>query len=121
MSESTRDLGALQEQRALTHLMGQGMQLLQRNFSCKVGEIDLIMRDQLHVVFVEVRYRKAGALVDGLSTVGDSKRKRFIKAVKYYLLMNPQAANLPLRFDVVSVSDKGLDWHANAFDAGSGW
>jgi putative endonuclease len=116
-----RDIGTLHESRALTHLQSHQLTLLQQNFSCKLGEIDLIMQDGETLVFVEVRFRRAGALVDGLSTVGDSKRKRFIKAVKYFLLLNPSYAQRVLRFDVVSVSDKALDWHQNAFDAGNGW
>jgi len=118
---STRDLGALHEARALAHLEQHGLSLLHRNYTAKVGEIDLIMASGEQIVFVEVRFRSAGAFVDGLSTVGDTKRKRFIKTVKYFLLMNPKLAERVLRFDVVSVSEKALDWHQNAFDAGSGW
>ena len=51
----------------------------------------------------------------------DTKRKRFIKAVKYYLLTHREAATRDLRFDVVSVSERALDWEQNAFDAGNGW
>jgi putative endonuclease len=118
---STRELGALHEARVLAHLEQNGLTLMHRNYQAKVGEIDLIMAHGEQLVFVEVRFRKAGALVDGLSTVGDTKRKRFIKTVKYFLLMNPKLAERVLRFDVVSVSEKALDWHQNAFDAGSGW
>jgi putative endonuclease len=117
----TRNIGADHEAKALKHLQAQGLRLVERNFSCKVGELDLVMSHGEITVFVEVRFRRAGALVDGLSTIGDSKRKRFVKAVKYYLLTHPEAATRTLRFDVVSVSDSALDWHSNAFDAGSGW
>lgn len=116
-----RNIGAEHESSALKHLQEKGLTLVERNFNSKVGEIDLIMSERDILVFVEVRFRKAGSLVDGLSTIGDSKRKRFIKAVKYYLLTHPQQANRTLRFDVVSVSDKALDWHSHAFDAGTGW
>lgn len=117
----TRSLGALHESRALAHMQAAGLTLIQRNFNSKVGEIDLIMRDGEQIVFVEVRFRSAGSFVDGISSVGDSKRKRFLKAVKYFLLTHPDYAERILRFDVISVSNQELDWHQNAFDAGHGW
>jgi putative endonuclease len=118
---STRSLGQLHENRALAHLQAAGLTLVERNYTAKVGEIDLILSEADTLVFVEVRFRSAGSFVDGLSTVGDSKRKRFIKAVKYYLLTHPKDAMRVLRFDVISLSSQDLDWHKNAFDAGSGW
>lgn len=118
---TTRSLGALHETKALAHLQAAGLNLIQRNFNSKVGEIDLIMSHGESVVFVEVRFRSAGSFVDGISSVGDSKRKRFLKAVKYFLLTHPDYAERILRFDVISISNHDLDWHQNAFDAGTGW
>lgn len=118
---TTRSLGALHESKALAHLQAAGLHLIQRNFNSKVGEIDLIMSHGESVVFVEVRFRSAGSFVDGISSVGDSKRKRFLKAVKYFLLTHPDYAERILRFDVISISNHDLDWHQNAFDAGTGW
>ena len=119
--QTTRDIGQEHESRALAHLQNAGLSLVTRNYTAKVGEIDLIMSQQETLVFVEVRFRSAGSFVDGLSTVGDTKRKRFIKAVKYYLLTHPKDAQRVLRFDVMSMSTHDIDWHQNAFDAGSGW
>ena len=119
--QSTRDIGQQHESRALAHLQHAGLSLVVRNYTAKVGEIDLIMSQQETLVFVEVRFRSAGSFVDGLTTVGDTKRKRFIKAVKYYLLTHPKDAQRVLRFDVMSMSAQDIDWHQNAFDAGTGW
>lgn len=118
---STRALGALQEARAADYLCAQGLQLVERNYNVKVGEIDLILQDGDTLVFAEVRYRGAGAFVDGLSSVGVTKQQRFIKAVKHYLLMHPKVAQMNMRFDVLSVSERTIEWHRNAFDAGTGW
>ena len=119
--QNARDIGQQHESRALAHLQSAGLRLVVRNYTAKVGEIDLIMAQQDTLVFVEVRFRSAGSFVDGLSTVGDTKRKRFIKAVKYYLLTHPKDAQRVLRFDVMSMSMQDIDWHQNAFDAGGGW
>ena len=118
---NTRSIGAQHEARALAHLKTAGLTLIEKNFNVKVGEIDLIMSHGEMLVFVEVRFRSANAVVDGLSTVGDSKRKRFIKAVKYFLLTRPEYAQRFMRFDVISLSERVLDWEQNAFDAGTGW
>lgn len=53
-----REIGARYEQAAATFLLERGLQLISQNFSCRAGEIDLIMRDQQTTVFVEVKYRK---------------------------------------------------------------
>jgi putative endonuclease len=118
---NSRSIGAQHEQRALAHIRAAGLTLVQRNYNVKVGEIDLIASAGDQLIFIEVRFRSAGSFIDGLSSVGDSKRKRFIKAVKHYLLMHPKDATRPLRFDVISLSAQDLEWHQNAFDAGSGW
>jgi putative endonuclease len=121
MTPNSRERGQYFESRVLLHLQSAGLTLVTRNYQCKVGEIDLIMSDANALVFVEVRFRQSGALVDGLNSVGQNKRTRFIKAVKYFLLCHPDQAQRDLRFDVVSVSEKTLDWQKNAFDAGHGW
>ena len=56
---TTRQAGAHWEKTAESWLLEQGLSLLQRNFSSRLGEIDLIMEDDKTIVFVEVRYRKS--------------------------------------------------------------
>ena len=126
---STRDIGMLWESAALSHLRQSAMEPLARNFTCRHGEIDLVMLDKSRpdkcgldqVVFVEIRYRNADARGDGLASVGAGKRAKLIRAAAVYLQANPRLAGMPCRFDVVACSGTpdrpSFDWIRTAFDA----
>ena len=73
MTETNIQRGNDAENRALEFLETQGLRLVTRNFLCKVGEIDLIVRDQTTVIFVEVRYRQDTSRGTGAETVTRSK------------------------------------------------
>ena len=66
------------EDLACAYLQQNGLRLLARNYRCRSGEIDLIMRDGEYLVFVEVRYRKREAFGSAAETVSSSKRARII-------------------------------------------
>ncbi len=114
------------EQRALDHLMRQGLRLVERNYRLAGGpfargaEIDLILREpDGTLVFVEVRARSGGS--DGLgggaaASVTAAKQRRIVRAAQHYLLRWPQLP--PCRFDVVAVDGERLQWLRAAFEAG---
>lgn len=109
----TQSLGNAAEQAALNFLEGQGLTLLERNFACKLGEIDLIMQNEDCLVFVEVRLRNNPLYGSGAETVTPKKIRKIIKTAEYYLLKHP-LGNFDCRFDVISMDDK-IDWIQNAF------
>ncbi len=124
MSEPTakQRRGKQAEQGALDFLQGKGLKLLQRNYFCRLGEIDLIMQEQRTLVFVEVRYRKSSLYGTAAETVNQRKQTKLIRAALHYLQHNPRAAKLAARFDVVGVSGEPAhhfqyQWIANAFQA----
>ena len=84
-------------------LKKQGLEPLQRNYRCREGEIDIIMLDKEHLVFIEVRYRKQNKYGDGLESVNWRKQQKLQKAAAHYLLQHTQYNNYPCRFDVVAV------------------
>lgn len=117
-----RKLGSLQEQRALRYLGGRGLTLVQGNFNCRVGEIDLIMRDrQGYVVFVEVRYRKNDRYGSALETVGPAKQRKLRLAAAWFL-KSRNWQHKSCRFDVVAITGGGpagedrIEWIRNAFE-----
>ena len=123
---TTRDVGNLWENAAAAHLRQAGLEPFARNFTCRHGEIDLIMRDKSArgtdaIVFVEVRYRNEGARGDGLASVGPAKRSKLVRAAAVYLQAHPQLAAMPCRFDVVACAGTPehptFDWIRAAFDA----
>jgi len=120
--ENTRQQGRRWEQVAESMLRGRGLRPLTRNYTCRCGEIDLIMLDKSVLVFVEVRYRQNERYGSGADSVTLAKQRRIVLAAKQFLRLNPRHDNRPARFDVVSVG-RGtggieLNWIRSAFDAG---
>lgn len=112
--------GASEEAQALHYLKQQGLRLLCKNFTCKRGEIDLIMSDGNTIVFVEVRYRRDARFGSAAETVSRSKQAKLIYAAQYYLQQQKQP-NKPCRFDVIAMSASDtaptIHWIKNAFGA----
>ena len=118
---TARGTGAQWENVAEAHLHASGLHTLERNFTCRLGEIDLIMSDRDCTVFVEVRFRRDAAHGDGAASVGAAKRTKLLRAAQAWLLAHPQRATQPCRFDVIGCSGTPqaprFDWIRNAFEA----
>ncbi len=117
------DKGRQAETLALKFLQQQGLSHMQRNFSCKCGEIDLIMQDNEFLVFIEVRYRKKSHYGHPLETINYAKQQKIIKTVQYFLMKHPQYSHMPCRIDAVAISSHSstpaeqIDWVKNAIQA----
>lgn len=116
-----RASGARYEDLALAHLERAGLALIARNFHCRYGELDLVMRERDIVVFVEVRYRSASRFGDGVDSVGAAKRAKLVRAAGAFLAANPRLAGAACRFDVLAIAGDAdapsIDWRQNAFEA----
>lgn len=115
-----RNTGDQFEDLALAHAERAGLRLIARNFNCRYGELDLIMRERDVVAFIEVRYRRSSGFGDGLDSVGSRKQSRLIKAASLFLQQHPDLANRPCRFDVIAIGGTldipSIDWQRNAFE-----
>ncbi len=111
--------GQAAETQACRFLMDQGLELMARNYRCRHGEIDLIMREGSTVVFVEVRYRGNRRFADGAETIDRRKRSKLAATALHYLQCHPEAAARPSRFDVVAIAphkgENKMQWIPNAF------
>jgi putative endonuclease len=107
-------LGKAAEEHAEALLRRHGLKTLTRNYRCRGGEIDLIMRDGEHLVFIEVRYRRHQAFGGALSSIDGAKQRRLFVAAQHYL-MNTRWQG-PCRFDAVGF-DEGREpqWVRDAF------
>ena len=117
-----RGIGLDWERRAERYLRRRGLTPVTRNFHCRGGEIDLVMRDGDAVVFVEVKYRRGGrsGFGDGADAVTAGKRERIRRAAGLFLARYPELAERPCRFDVISIQGGIIPrycWINNAFDA----
>ena len=98
-----RLLGQWGEKRCERFLNGKGFKTLTRNFSCKTGEIDLIMVDSdTSIVFVEVRTKTDEEFSDVESSITEAKKTRLKKAARYFLATH-DIKNRPFRFDIVAI------------------
>jgi len=110
-AQRTGDQG---EDRALALLTEQGLQLLARNLCCAAGEIDLIMRDDNVLVFVEVRARGSRRYGGAAASIGIAKRQRLQRAALFFLPMLTRqhwhGVTPRCRFDVVALEADGPVW-----------
>ncbi|HHV36046.1 MAG TPA: YraN family protein [Syntrophomonadaceae bacterium] len=116
---SSRNLGILGEEMALSFLSGLGYHLLERNYRCRLGEIDLVMLDGECLVFIEVKARRSTLYGAPQEAVGAVKQARIRRLAEHYLLCKCDG-DYHLRFDVVAVSFKKsgnhiIDHFKNAF------
>ncbi len=106
-------------------LVRRGLKPVTRNYRCKAGEIDLVMRDGETLVFVEVRYRRHQQFGGSLESVDHRKQRKLARAASHFLTGSKQFQHLPCRFDVMAASPAENDnrviawqWVRNAFQPG---
>ena len=80
----------------------RGMEIIERNYLCKIGEIDIIAKDKEELVFIEVKTRSQEQFGLPSEAVGDTKKKHIYRVAEYYL-MKHQLENVYCRLDVVEV------------------
>ncbi|MCP5279051.1 MAG: YraN family protein [Thiobacillus sp.] len=115
MSEVAAGKGQAAEQAAADYLVSRGLRLVARNWRCKGGEIDLVMRDGPTLVFVEVRARGGMGFGGAAASITAAKQARVILAARHYLMVN--GVDAPCRFDAVLVQGGRLEWLKGAFEA----
>lgn len=110
-------VGAQAEQTAAQYLQRQGLRLLQSNYRCRFGEIDLILKDRESLVFVEVRLRSRSDFGGAAASIDARKQHKLILAAQHYL--SSVSPTPPCRFDAVLLSSaeggEGVEWLKNAF------
>lgn len=110
--------GQQAEELAYQYLEQQSLVLCERNYRCKSGEIDLVMRDQNVLVFVEVRFRSHLNYGSGIESVTYCKQQRIIHTATHYLQKHKLLDNAFCRFDVVALGPKltsPIEWVKDAF------
>jgi putative endonuclease len=121
MTSFKQHIGQREENDALKYLTKKGMKLIEKNFSCKLGEIDLVMQDRDQLVFVEVRYRQRSVHGNAADSITPAKIQKIIRTATLYLQRKNILNKVSGRFDVVAIdatgSQKQITWYKNAFSA----
>jgi putative endonuclease len=110
----SRALGAVAEARAAQFLQRKGYRIIERNWCCRGGEIDLVCEDGGTIVFVEVRARRDDRHGAPVETVRDLKRRRLVRAAELYLAASGRS-DVACRFDVVAIVGDTVEHIENAF------
>jgi putative endonuclease len=128
-SSPTHQKGAAAEDAALLYLQQRGFVLVAQNFNTRFGELDLIVEQPSLLLFVEVRQRKANALVSAVDSVTPAKQKKIIQSAMIFLQEFPKYQDYACRFDVIAlttststrsaanVGSDEIEWIEAAFDA----
>ncbi|MEP5764455.1 MAG: YraN family protein [Halieaceae bacterium] len=112
--------GQVYEDQAAQMLLGAGLEILERNYRCKLGEIDLICSDGKALVFVEVRFRRQQHYASAAASVTHAKQRRLWRTAQLYLQRRGWSDKRPCRFDVIAISagqpgqEDGIQWLKNA-------
>lgn len=105
MTQTVRQvIGQHSEDLACDYLQTQGLTLVERNFSAKVGEIDLIMMDKNTLVFIEVRSRTKADDFDPIESISYAKQRKLLQTGEVYLQTRGWQDIYPCRFDVIGIT-----------------
>ena len=96
------ETGKIGENMAVRYLKNNGYQIIQRNFECKQGEIDIIAKEKEEYVFIEVKTRTNIKYGKPKEAVDKTKKKHLYGAVEYYTYLK-KIENRPIRIDVIEI------------------
>ncbi len=117
--QNSTQKGNQAEEIALRYLQKQGLQFVKAQFHTKMGEIDLIMRQALEVVFVEVRFLANPTFYEPFESVNPAKQRKLILTAQCYLNSHAWTEEFTARFDIISMVGDQLNpkitWIPNAF------
>jgi putative endonuclease len=117
-----KNKGLFYERQAEEYLTQQGLTLLEKNYHCRYGEIDLVMLDTQYLCFIEVKYRKNNAFGGTAYSIPASKQRKIIQTALHFISRKKQYQQHPYRFDAVFIqqADKlrstQIEWIQSAFE-----
>ena len=112
--KNRRQIGMEYERIAGEYLQSQGYEILEYNFHCRFGEIDIIAKQGEYIVFIEVKYRSSERYGEPLEAVTKGKQRTISKCAQSYLYKN-RMWDMPVRFDVVGMRENDIEVVHNAF------
>ena len=101
---------------AADYLKRSGMIILEHNYYCKMGEIDIVARDEEYLVFIEVKYRKSKGKGSAAEAVNYNKMRKISRCADVYMMQHHLDGNTSVRFDVVAIEEGHLSHIKNAFE-----
>ena len=115
MGYNNRETGSRYEREIAAYLEKREFVILEKNYRCRSGEIDLIARDGRYLVFIEVKYRKSGAAGTALEAISPKKVLKVRQTAAYYLYEKGLPEDTPCRFDAAGVDGETVTYRKDAF------
>lgn len=115
-----REIGSVYEKKAVEHLIRNGYKVIHQNFRSRIGEIDIIAKDEDYLVFIEVKYRKNANIGFPSESINKNKILRISKTAQYYMQKNRLSEDIKCRFDLVIILGDKIDIIKNAFNTYDG-
>ena len=112
---NSREIGFAKEKEVSSYLKKLGYKIIETNFSCQFGEIDIIAKHKKTIVFIEVRFRKSNVAGSPQETVTYQKQQKIIKSAITYIKQNDLKTDF--RFDVAAVDADKITVIESAFTA----
>ncbi len=113
--ENRRKIGTAYEEKAAAYLRAQGYRILEQNFRCKFGEIDLIGEESGLLVFLEVKYRKSSQFGNPAEAVTPAKQRTICRVADFYRMSRRIGENQGCRFDIVAILGDQVQVYRDAF------
>ncbi|NBC69150.1 YraN family protein [Paenibacillus sacheonensis] len=114
--DARRSIGIYGESEAAAYLLDLGYAILDRNWRCRIGELDIVARQDSVIVVIEVRTRRAGGRFGtAVESVDYKKQFRVRSIAEVYLSMNKLHGSR-IRFDVIAITVKQADSETSAFE-----
>ncbi len=100
----------------MSFLEENGVKVIEKNYRCRMGEIDIIGLDGDTRVFFEVKYRRDTRSGEPFEAVGFRKQRTICRTADHYLMMKSLPVDKPYRFDIISIRGNEIKWYKNAFE-----
>lgn len=110
-----REIGTFYERQAQQFLLDKGVRILERNYRCRQGEIDIIGYDGTCLVFFEVKARDSGRAGTGAEAVNLRKQRTICRVADYYRMKHRVSEFTELRYDCIAIDNGKIAWIKNAF------
>lgn len=115
MPKMKQQIGQEAEKIACDYLLQQGLQFITQNYRDKQGEIDLIMRDNTTMIFVEVRSKQSDIYGSPIESITPHKQQKIARTALSYLQKQKLLHQIDCRFDIIGIHDHQIEWIQNAF------
>ena len=111
---NTRVIGSLQEDLAISYLEENGFEILNRNFKCKIGEIDVIAKKDNVIRFIEVKYRKGNVAGGAFYAINNKKLIKISKIAEFYIMTHNLTDSM-FSIDALIIENENITYLENIF------